>query len=137
MAWARFQASRWGSGMDAARRGQTDELVSKLGMGELALNAFDLVGAKASEGSLVLGSRDTCGTNRALDVDEGSASRGTTLSNGHRLLFGCHGLVFFGHCQRSSSRCYLVVFWVQKLGKGPRTRTSRGWVLEAVRFVSL
>ena len=120
MAWARFQASRWGSGMDAARRGQTDELADRLRMEELTLDAFDLVGAEPGEGSLVLGSRDACRTNRALNVNEGSAGRGTTLSNGHRLLFGRHGLVFFGHCQRSCSQYYLALCWLQSLRKAGR-----------------
>ena len=59
----------------------------------LTLNALDLAGAEASEGSLVLGSRDARGANRALDVHNGGAHRWPTLPRWECLgLLGRHDL---------------------------------------------
>jgi hypothetical protein len=52
-------------------------------------NALDLARTKASGGSPVLGARDSCGANSALDVHNGSSHGGAPFARGQSLL-GSH-----------------------------------------------
>ena len=67
-------AHRWADG-----RGRADRLR------HLTFDALDLTGSEASEGALVLGSRDSSWPHGTLNVDNWSSSRGPTLPEGNTL----------------------------------------------------
>ena len=114
--WARFQASRWGSGIEAVvKQGQycpgklryyTVKMLHHEGGANgwtqvlstwkrHTLNTLDLARAKPGHGSLVLGTRDARGADGSLDIDKGSTRRGPPLPKRHAELLGRHGRGIF------------------------------------------